>query len=175
MNIIIIVLIIVLSSCSAESNSTRKPIHCKLGADLLRDHIDDMEKKGYQLEMSGGGMCGNIKLLSIGFYLNNSPTVAEARMIYVKSVESLLNSVNKNPDVRKYLDSFPFSTKNLQYTFSFPFLEVQKYQDFPIVYVSLIDGRILYRVNDPFTGSPNPLRTVYEESYEDALRIVNAE
>ena len=144
MNIIIIVLIIVLSSCSAESNSTRKPIHCKLGADLLRDHIDDMEKKGYQLEMSGGGMCGNIKLLSIGFYLNNSPTVAEARMIYVKSVESLLNSVNKNPD-------------------------------FPIVYVSLIDGRILYRVNDPFTGSPNPLRTVYEESYEDALRIVNAE
>ena len=69
---------------------------------------------------SGGAMMKEIEELDLSFNISHPVDVDEARLLLVDLAETLLESVNQNKKIKKYLANDPFISKNvsLQITFS---------------------------------------------------------
>lgn len=103
--------------------------------------------------------------------LGRTPTLEEARILYVKGVERLLKRVNQDPQIRPYLHNYPFTVSNLTYTMQFPYVAVDASGTGPIVDIMCVRGRVYYDVLEPNNGRGD-LRAMHIEPYADALRIV---
>jgi hypothetical protein len=109
---------------SFSPSNSRAP--CSALADfLMEQHIREMEKKGYCLTMKGGGMPdGRIHSLDIGFSVRKTPTVAEARAMFVPAAEHFLTLINSDMAIRPYLSRYPFTIDDLDYQMYFPQMPV---------------------------------------------------
>lgn len=148
------------------------PYYSKLANRLVKAHIAEMKKDGFRACMTGGGMMYDVENISVGFDVQATPTIDEARVLFVRGVERLLHRVNEDSRIRPYLHNYPFTVANLTYTLSFPRVPVDQSRTGPIVYVVSINENVSYAFYDPAVKKGNPLTTAQDESYADALRIV---
>ena len=148
------------------------PYYVKLADQLVKAHIAEMKKEGFRACMTGGGMMYDVEDISVGFDVQATPTIDEARVLFVRGVERLLRRVNEDSRIRPYLHNYPFTVANLTYNLSFPRVPVDPSRTGPIVYVVSINESISYAFYDPAVKKGNPLQNAHRESYADALRIV---
>lgn len=110
---------------------------------------------------SGGAFKGDIKEISLTFSINRSLNIETGRRLMVEKAEILLQMINDNNDVRPFLHNFPFTTKNLN-------LVISGVKDTCVLHgaslVTILAGKIYY--------DDTSYKTIYVESYEDALQIV---
>jgi hypothetical protein len=119
---------------------------CSTLADWIMDqHIKEMKKKGYYLTMRGWGMPdGSIHSLDIGFDSKKTPSIDEARALYVPAIEHFLALINQDMVIRPYLHRYPFTPDDLTYFMDFPRIPVDTSGVWPIVFVFYCKGEVDY-------------------------------
>lgn len=138
----------------------------------IRGNVGKKLSKKHQMDCVGvgGGMMGSVYMIGLSFRVYHPLERNEARMLVVDCVEELLKAVNRNEEIRPYLQDYPFTTKNVSIA----------------IYSSYPDGRDVF---DPYirvasiyksdtiefaTKEPNqvPYKNEYRESYQAALTQV---
>jgi hypothetical protein len=166
--------IILLVSCGVSSFLIENQPHIRIADKLTYAFISDMKKKGYWVEMTGGGMMdGVVDQIDVGFAIVGKPTVEEARLQYVAIAEAFLSKINHNAEIRPYLIEYPATIKVFDLHLSFRKTntstapvegkEVVAYMftSKGITYYSYYDSTCALKFQD-----------LHEEPYEEALRIV---
>jgi antitoxin component YwqK of YwqJK toxin-antitoxin module len=121
----------------------------------------------------GGQMPFDVVSVYVGFWVRKKGTVEEARELIVKLKEKFRVIINNHEKIRPYLREYPISIKNADVSVSF--LRQDKngvYYNKSVSFVSVGRGeKIYYSYDDP---NENLLQPLFEESYEDAVKIVHA-
>lgn len=139
--------------------------------EIINPFIAECEKK-YDLDCigTGGRFAYNVAKINISFVAYRKGTIEEARTLEVKMIETLLTQVNSNIKIRPFLATYPFQPNDLDITVAFQKKDNSCYTDGSVVLVFLgKNNKLLYRAEDPKTGQ---LVGIYEEPYEEALKIV---
>ena len=126
------------------------------------------EKKLFPIG-TGGGMRGDIKMMAISFKYQQEVDIPTARELLVYCVEEYLNAINADEKVRPFLHNFPFTAKNIEIRL---FISTPENGNVPfgkICCAGAIEGRVDYDVRNATTER---LEIIFEETYEEALKIV---
>jgi len=105
--------LLLLPSCSHG-----KPKDVSLAYDIMHEHAYYMKQK-HQARIFGigGGFPDKITVLSMSFRVRGPLNVDKARVLMISSTQHLLQLVNQNEKIRPYLDNYPFTSENLEYSF----------------------------------------------------------
>src|ERR1700738_1559305 len=160
----------ILFTLKLMSNETS--YYIKLVDRITNELIQEMEKDGFFVKSYGGAMMNDVEEIILGFNSNKTPSVDEARVMYVSGIEKLLTQVNQNKEIRPYLHNYPFNVNNLAYRIGFKKIPMDSTGVAPIAFVFYTRNKIYYCMYDPAFKDTNPLQTVYKEPYEEALKIV---
>ena len=120
---------------------------------------------------SGGGMPYNVREMELSFVSYQKGSIEKARELVVKATGIFLKGVNSNEKIRPFLDVYPFTPDRAQISISFAKKNSGEYKDGSIVFAFQVKNRIYYCSNG---SEPEPYQTLYEEPYEEALRIVQS-
>jgi hypothetical protein len=128
---------------------------------------------GLEAMESGGQMPFDVVSFDVGFWMRKKGTVEEARDLIVKLKEKLRVIINNHEKIRPYLREYPISIKNARASVSFPSQDKNGiFYDKSVTLAWVTNQqKIYYRSNNPNTDQLEPL---FEESYEDAVKIVHA-
>lgn len=152
------------AQCCSES------VHINAAHKVMNSFNKKMKKDKLHLFSSGGAMMDDIQQITLGYEAYKNLNVSDARILFIKKIEALLSEINSDLEIRPYLHDYPFTSRNIFFKISFC-KDNGEFVDPPyIAYVSLINikNRVYYSVYDQRTDM---LKTVYEESYEEALKI----
>ena len=153
-------------------NDHKEPYYLVLAQEIQKEFISDI-KKTYSVNCygSGGGFLHNVRKIAVSFDSRDKDFgIDESRILIVNSIENLLHRVNKNEEIRPYLDHYPFSCIGTKISFSFLNKKGKRVDEEFVAHVFITDdGRICYSY---YNQEKKMLRDLYEESYEEALRIV---
>lgn len=129
-----------------------------------------MKKEGFNLSSSGGAMMGDIQQITLDYEICLNLNVEEARILFIKHAEALLFQINNDLEIRRYLHNYPFTSRNIFFKLTFSTANGAFVDPPYIAFVTLDTKRnfVRYLVHDIKNDS---LKTVYEEPYDDALRI----
>ena len=115
---------------------------------------------------SGGGMMYEIRMLSLSFFYYKPITIEEGRELVIYAAQKLANEINAESRIHPYLSKYPFPPTRTDIRIFVKNLDHTSMQEGDASIVTLIEGIIEYKVNDPTT---NRLRTVYQETYEEGV------
>lgn len=148
------------------------PIHVKEAHKLMNAFTNKANEENLFLVGSGGAMMDDIQEIILQYGSNQKLTVDQARMLFVKKAESLLTMINDSQKIRPFLHNYPFTSQNIFFSISFYDADNGLIDPPYIAYVSMDTrrNRIRYLVNDE---ANDDLKLVYDEPYEEALRIYN--
>lgn len=100
--------------------------------------------------------------------------IQQARIIFVKSTQHLLDMINSDQVIRPKLANYPFTEDNLEFRLSFLDNKGRYFEPPNVAYISIIDGKIYYSFydnqKDRFIDEMD-----FVEPYSEALRIVQEE
>ncbi|KPK33082.1 MAG: hypothetical protein AMS24_02180, partial [Chlamydiae bacterium SM23_39] len=96
--------------------------------------------------------------------------IDKARELLVYAAEVFLNEFNSFEKIRPYLANYPFTSKNIDLSIFFHDEKNNSYASPHLTYVFLGYGET---VNYVKKNENNQFQTVHEETYEEALAIVN--
>lgn len=161
--LITIFFIIILNAC------TPTPIHIQKAHDVMYSYSSKMRKLGFSPELSGGAMIDDIQKINLGYITNKNLNLEQARLTYIERAEDLLAQVNSNEEIRPYLRNYPFQSKNIFLSIVFE-KPNGDYVDPPnIAYIfNTTKGNVIYYIYDM---QKEQIECIYEESYDEALRI----
>lgn len=120
-----------------------------------------------------GGMMGCVKLMGVTYQLNRSMDKIEARAVIVDCIQEILEDINQNEPVRKYLQVYPFDANHLDVSIFFGTANYGNlyYPDLKVV--SAYRGKISYATKDP--AIEFGYKTEEVESFEEAVKIVQSQ
>ena len=120
--------------------------------------------------MGGGLKDEKIRLFMVNYAVCKDVQIAEARMNIVKLMEFYLYKINNDSDLEKFLFYTPFQCVNLELGISY--LQANGEPSSPIARSSAREGSVFYSKYDPVKDT---LERIYQETYEEALAIVNGQ
>jgi hypothetical protein len=140
--------------------------------------INDNDPDYYQRKRKNG-----VTNYSVDYALyktqNDVVSLEEARCLLVSVVESFLNEINSDPEVRKNLDVYPFPSKLLTVGVSFVDENGWDRGNGGISGARLYEGKIRYERYEIYEYTPPAIDgkhfDVHKESYEEALDIVKSQ
>ncbi len=145
----------------------------KVSDRMLCQLAKHMEKKGL-IAIGAGGGCTidkKINLISMTFMYQKVMSMNEARELIVECANILLESMNANPDNRRYFEHFPAPVDIIQVGI----LGKQCPTDLNCVeVVSILKGNITYAINHPMPHIA-PYLNLKKESFEEAQKILESE
>lgn len=154
------------SLCYAEKD------YSQLAYKIINHHAKDAKKiNNLILIGSGGSWATDVKLISISYWSYLQLDIPSSRRLYIQTVERLIHDVNVDKEIRPYLRDYPFIFKNTKVDIGFIEKGFQNLNKKKIKSVVLINGIVYYDILD----ENEKLKTVHQEPYEEALRIVRAE
>jgi len=118
---------------------------------------------------SGGGTADGVRMLALSFNYFTPIGIAQGRELLLEAVNEFASTVNADERIRPYLCNFPFGSRNIQIRIFLQNPDGSEFSQGMVCVVSAIDGILDYTIRDPETGR---LRTIYTETFEDALRKV---
>ena len=133
---------------------------------LYKVATDLKKEKSLYAFGSGGGMIYEIRMLSLSFFYYKPITIEEGRELVIYAAQKLANEINAEPRIHPYLSKYPFPPTRTDIRIFVKNLDHTSMQEGDASIVTLIEGIIEYKVNDPTT---NRLRTVYQETYEEGV------
>jgi hypothetical protein len=119
---------------------------------------------------SGAQMMDQIKVLELFFVCHESINAEKARELVLQASEELLRQINADERIRTYLNNFPFDSKNITIKIYIQKLDGHSFGGKNLSVISLSNGVIKYKIDDP---NSMQLITIHEETYEEALQILN--
>lgn len=152
-------------SCSSRDNPRTQSY------DLIHSYAKEMEKTHEWLMWDRWVRCEGdlIKRMEIAFFDYQNIDIQQARILLVQGAQSFLEKINSSPKVQSHLSPKLFTYKEIDFHLSFFLPQGEFVHDDHIATVFLINGRSSYHV---FKGSR--LQKIYDEPYEETLRIVNS-
>jgi len=127
------------------------------------------EKNLYCIGFGGFGV-KVVEMSALSFVHEGEPyDIDKARELLVYAAEVFLNEFNSFEKIRAYLANYPFTSKNIDLTIFFNDEKNYGYIAPHLIYVYLGQGGIVKYVVD----ENNQFKKIHEETYEEALAIVN--
>jgi broad specificity polyphosphatase/5'/3'-nucleotidase SurE len=117
----------------------------------------------------GGGMMKGVESLAMSFMSKKPFDVKTGRRLVVQCVREYLKNINDCEELTPYLINVPFTAKNLDVVLFSP-TEIDNQVD--IYYIACHKGFLNYEMEKDETKCSV---TVLEETYEEALKIVEEE
>lgn len=137
-------------------------------------YIQDMAKAGLLATGFRSGEFRDENKLSIDFRSTYSPTLAQARIIFVNSMENLLYRLNQSPRARRYARNGPFTSDNVRLSIDFRSPSGSRYGSAFVSYVVNSERGVVYCVYDPDPNNINHLKVVLREPYHYADEIAQS-
>ncbi len=161
---LLIVLPMAMVSCFAVGE------HCQYADKVMHSYSKKVKKeKDLDAFGMGGELMSNVKSLYLKYVSDSKITLDEARPLLVECIEDLLKEVNNNEKIRPYLNDYPFTAKNLEFGILFLDKSGEFIAEGCLAGVTSLKGKVYYRI---WNVNKNRLEEIYEEAYEEALRIV---
>jgi hypothetical protein len=120
---------------------------------------------------SGGGMPYNVREMMLKFTCYQEGSVELARELEVKATEIFLEEVNSHEKIRPFLDIYPFTPDRAKISIVFNKKGGGSYPKESIVFSLQVNNRIHYFIKGT---DPRPFKAVYDEPYEEALKMVQS-
>ncbi len=163
----IFLLLLLLSSCFENQNEYMRY------ANRVTNEVINILIQRHNLEaiqFGGGSMRECIQDLSLTFEIERPKTKEELRRIMVDSLETFLNVINNDKQVRPYLITYPFTLRQIHLTIYVRDKD-KNYALYPeINSVSLFKKGITYETCDQECNL-----TEFVETYEEAKKIIKSE
>jgi hypothetical protein len=160
-------LFFLISSCTHRKSDT------DAGCAAIFSYSKEMEKsQGWTLAGYGGSFYNQISALSLSFTVNQRVDIEHGRRLFIKGLEGFLDKINRDKTLRSSLHHFPFTFKDIEFDLDFLDNRGRFFMGDCLAYISIIDGKICYKTNDPQNGK---MISVLNEDYVDALKIVRSE
>lgn len=131
-------------------------------------------KSKFGLKPSGEGAAmpgGPIQKLALCFDTNYPHTKEQLRELLIKSANELLNEVNENEEIQKFLKERPFTIKNIQIIIYNHDKEGREVYDPGIATAQISKGVLTYRTVD--STDTFKFKQQFEESYGEALKALS--
>ncbi len=136
---------------------------------ITRAVVKEAKKElGLLCYATGGSMPDDVVEVEVKFICYRQVTIEEARELEVKAVEILRKNINEHEKIRPFLREFPFTAKGAKVMISFR-TNTNDHQTKGVALVMNVRNSLFYDAKDPLT---NKLYDLFEEPYEDALKIV---
>lgn len=166
---ITLVILVFLNSC----NGHREETYVDVAHEIQAASAKKIEQETpLRLIGTGGGLMDRVNMLALSFIYQGEVDEETSRELLVKCAQTLLNNVNSNKKIRPYLKDYPFGPKNIHITIYFRGLNDINIPDGKISTVSICNRDIIRWKSH---NGPYELTILKTESYEDALRIVEAQ
>ncbi len=124
---------------------------------------------GLDCESTGGSMPYDVQEISMSFNSDQTATLQEARELEVKVTEKFIELINAHEKIRPFLREFPFPPNRATVMISFEKPKKMNLNNY--VELVLQVKNIIYYESKKNTP-PYNYETIKEESYEEALKIV---
>ncbi|MFA6118866.1 MAG: hypothetical protein WCT85_05535 [Parachlamydiales bacterium] len=162
----ILILNLLLISCSKEERDMHK--RNKIEQKLLLKTTNQLEsEKQLKFTGYGGSSDKGLTMLSLSFEADKNYDIQTGRKLIVYCAEKFLENINSDEKIRPYLKSYPFHSKDIQLFISIN--NKSKISDENhLESIILGKGSIDYLIYD----ENHRLKTVREETYEEALNII---
>lgn len=168
-----IFLVVALTACALINNCEENISYWKLSREIINAHAQFMkETENLHLFAFGGEMPSDVKKFNVEYSTKQQPSIAQTRRLLVKATESLIQLVNNNKKIRPYLQDYPFTSHNTEVGIGFLNSDGSYPRNEKIAYAFIHNNNVDYNVFNEGTGD---LETIFQEKYEDALRIVRDE
>lgn len=126
------------------------------------------EQKNLSLVGIGGKMMNDIQAMDMSFEFYQEIDLIQARKLIVCVIYEYLSDINSSKELKPYLHEYPFTAKNIEIRIWIYNSDKSRLPAENIYYISSINGMLEYYIRS------EPHQPVYEETYEDALKIVNS-
>ncbi len=164
---IVVMLFISLCSCHRKKQPEYIVLTDKMTVEFSAEMLQ--EEKFY-LTRYGGRLMDNIKGVSLGYHGKRHATLEEARELFIKYSEKLLQRINEDEKMRPFLNQYPFTENDIEFALSFVQKNNRPFADGSIAYASLIRSKITYYRYEK-EGKKRFIE-IFEEPYQDALQHV---
>ena len=158
-------------ACVSCESAPKEMIQKKYAKQLVNEYVRDMELK-YQLKntsMAWGMYGGILDLIGPGFATYEKIDIPTARRLILELSGELIKRVNESEELRPYLKNYPFTVQNVKILLGYngdePIAENE------LEHALAKNGIIYYKNIDK---QANRFRTVFKETYEQALQENNA-
>jgi len=157
---------------SGKKNNDEIPAYETYVNQLINSFAKEIKKEfGLICIGDGGQMPYDVEAVSIKFAAYCYPSIEKARELEVKITERFINAINSNEKIRPYLREYPFKADRAEVAISFYTKDNSRYTDGSVSYVFQVKNKIYYCSKNPHTKN---LDDLYEEPYEEALKIVQS-
>ncbi|VHO02453.1 hypothetical protein [Candidatus Rhabdochlamydia sp. T3358] len=147
------------------------PDYEKIADDITEKTAQKLkEKKNLYLIGTGGRMMNDIQAMHMSFHFYQEVDLKEARELVVYAVNEYLLDINNNEEIRPYLHEYPFTAQNVEIRIFIYKPDRSRLPPEKIYYIASINGVLEYHIRDS-----NPYQAIHEETYEEALKLVNNE
>lgn len=130
------------------------------------------EKKNLYLIGTGGGMMHDIQMMAMSFHFYQEVDLKKARELVVYAANEYLLDINNNEEIRPYLHEYPFTAKNVEIVIFFYNPDGSKVAPGKIKVAAVKRGKVVYYIDYP---EQYTLKSIYEETYEEALQAVSSQ
>lgn len=158
--------LIMISTCHIFGE--QQAVYVKYVECLQKAYIKQLQKTESIHSLSpGGSLFNDINQIGLELELIQEVTVAQARRLYVKYAESFIKMINADRRIRPYLHHYPVTIADLDFSLNFSDCQNRDVRPPYIWSVSSVEKKIYYTLSN--------IVRVHEETYEEALRIVQKE
>ncbi|MFZ0565164.1 MAG: hypothetical protein WAM28_03165, partial [Chlamydiales bacterium] len=117
---------------------------------------------------------GIVKLMGLDFQICGPLTKENIRKILISSAQELLLNINSNTEIRPYLETYPFTIKNVEMNLFI--LDSSRIRlDHPHIGIAgIVDGGLDYLTLVSIENIPKKI-TESQETYEEAIKTLENE
>ncbi|MFS8562832.1 MAG: hypothetical protein LVR00_00225 [Rhabdochlamydiaceae bacterium] len=130
------------------------------------------EQKKLYLIGIGGKMMHDIQAMHMSFQFYEVVDIGTARQLLVDATQEYLLAINSSKEIRPYLHTYPFTVENVEIAIYFYNPDGSTVSTNKIEVGAVRQGKLVYYIDYP---EKHTIKSIHEETYEEALEIVNAE
>ncbi len=147
--------------------------YLKYVSEITKSTGAEMQKEFDLVYIGGGGrMPNDVEEIELNFIAYRKGTIKEAREIEVKGTEKLVKKINEHEKLRPYLREYPVKADRAYISVAFRKKDNTRYSDGSVALAFQARNLLVYCHEDPKTEN---LEDLFEEPYEEALKIVKNE
>ncbi len=156
---------------SLNAKEDDHPAYTRYAREIRQIFIKQVEKEfGFHCETVGGSMPYDVEEISVKFSVDSAATVEQARELEVVLTEKFVKIINAHEKIRPFLREYPFPSSRAIVLLRF-YNPPKKQSEIELVdFVYQAKSSIYYRAKN--IDNPYVYHSVYEEPYEEALKIV---
>ncbi|MBT4444507.1 MAG: hypothetical protein HN980_06745 [Waddliaceae bacterium] len=150
--------------------------HVKAFNRMIAPFVEEMKKtEDLSPTIVSGELMDQVNTVALYFKSDKSLSIKNSRELYIRCTQKLLSYINDHEEIRPYLAIYPFTENEIEFDISFYNYKSYEYPSPPnVAHIFNVKQKIYYSIDTGATDN-NPLKTIHEETYSEALKIVKGE